>query len=93
MIRQRTSTSKEAKPTQSLIDLREQLIRGGPSALKPKEKLRLLWNAETVFSLHQELWSRPESQIHPSWLQLQSETWKNTLLRTYLGQPHDTSKL
>jgi len=84
MVRLRSlSHNSEEKTASSLIELRERLIREGPSALKPKEKLRLLWDAETVFRLYQELWSRPETELHPSWIQLQSESSKNPLL-TYL---------
>jgi membrane glycosyltransferase len=59
LVRQGSSGSGEA-PIQSMADLRERLIREGPRALTPKEKSRLLWDGETVFWLHQELWARSE---------------------------------
>jgi len=71
-------------PTQSLAELRERLIRDGPQALDAKEKLRLLWDGETVFWLHQELWARPGTQLHPSWIHLQTECGNNRLLSDYL---------
>jgi len=83
MVRQRSS-SNDDMPSPSFTKLRERLLRGGPQALNPKEKLRLLWDAETVFWLHQELWARPARELHPSWLQGQAESGKNRLLFDYL---------
>jgi membrane glycosyltransferase len=73
-----------AIPSRSLVTLRERLILEGPQALNPKEKLRLLWNGETVFWLHQELWSRPGTKLHPGWIQLQADCGKSRLLSHYL---------
>jgi len=87
MVRQRSSSRSVEMPAPSLINLRERLIKKGPSALQPKEKLRLLWDAETVFWLHRELWARPEASLHSSWLGLESESGKNTLLHNYLMAP------
>lgn len=84
MVRQRSSSRGEEQPAPSLVDLRERLVQEGPSALAPKEKLRLLWDPETVFWLHQKLWSCPESNLHPSWIRLQAESGKSTLLYHYL---------
>jgi membrane glycosyltransferase len=83
MVRQGSSNSNDA-PTQSQAKLRERLIKEGPHALNPKEKLRLLWDGESVFWLHQELWSRPQAQLHPSWINLQAECGKSPLLSNYL---------
>jgi membrane glycosyltransferase len=71
-------------PVQFLATLRERLIREGPQALNAKEKLRLLWDGETVFWLHQELWSRPGTQLHPSWIKLQADCGSSPLLTHYL---------
>jgi membrane glycosyltransferase len=76
--------SSDGVPVQFLAALRERLIREGPQGLSAKEKLRLLWDGETVFWLHQELWSRPASQLHPSWIKLQAECGGNPLLSRYL---------
>jgi len=84
MVRQRHSGGEDKKPAQSLAKLREKLVLEGPDALKPKEKLRLLWDAETVFWLHRELWSRPGDKLHPQWERLQAESGKSPLLRHYL---------
>jgi membrane glycosyltransferase len=83
MVRQRSAGSGE-KPAASLIVLRERLIANGPGALNPKEKMRVLWDVETVFWLHRELWSRPPGQLHASWPRLQAECAKSPLLRNYL---------
>jgi len=76
--------STGGQPVRALIDLRERLIREGPHAINAKEKLRLLWDGETVFWLHQELWSRPGAQLHSSWISLQAECAKSRLLSDYL---------
>jgi len=83
MVRQRSSSSDDA-PSSSLADLRERLIREGPQALNPREKLRLLWDAETVFWLHQQLWTLPARKLHPSWLRGQADCAQNPLLLNYL---------
>ena len=82
MVRQRSAGAEP--PIQSQADLRERLLREGPQVLNSKEKLRLLWDAETVFWLHQELWSRPARELHPVWLQLQADSGASPLLSDYL---------
>jgi len=82
MVRQGSSNGG---PVPSLMTLRERLIREGPTALNGKEKLRLLWDGETVFWLHQQLWSRPGAQLHTSWIQLQAECSRSRLLTRYLS--------
>jgi membrane glycosyltransferase len=83
LVRQGTHNRAEA-PTQSLVNLRERLIREGPRAVSAKEVLRLLWNSDTVWWLHRELWARPRTQLHPSWLALQTTCKDNRLLGQYL---------
>jgi membrane glycosyltransferase len=83
MVRQRSAGSGE-KPASSLVALRERLITEGPAGLSPKEKMRILWDVETVFWLHRELWSSTPSQLHPSWSAYQSESAKSPLLQSYL---------
>ena len=53
-------------------------------SLKPKEKLRLLWDADSVFWLYQELWSRPGNQLHSSWSKLLIQSSSSPLLSRYL---------
>jgi membrane glycosyltransferase len=84
MVRQRSSSGSGEKPTPSLANLRERLVQHGPTALEQKEILRLLWDAETVFWLHRELWSRPDTHLHSSWRAFQSNSGKNALLRHYM---------
>jgi membrane glycosyltransferase len=81
MVRQRSSPEELAE---SQRNLRERLLRDGPLALGGREKLRLLSDAETVFWLHQQLWSRPEAELHPAWLRLQAECGNSPLLRDYI---------
>ena len=83
LVRQGASTGS-ATPTQSFVNLRERLIKEGPQAINSKEKLRLLWSGETVFWLHQELWARPKTQLHPSWIRLQDECVDSRLMSDYL---------
>jgi membrane glycosyltransferase len=82
MVRQRSSANEALNQAQR--DLRERLLREGPQALGAKDKLHLLWDADTVFWLHQELWSRTEDQLHPSWLKLQAECGHSPLLLNYV---------
>jgi membrane glycosyltransferase len=84
MVRQRSSSRGANKTAPSLAKLRDRLIEKGPAALERKEILRLLWDAETIFWLHKELWSRPDEMLHASWKTMQSESWKNVILRRYL---------
>ena len=83
LVRQGTP-GKDEPPARSLADLREKLIREGPQAIRPADALRLLWNGETVFWLHQELWTRSKEQLHPSWAHLQAEAERSRLLSGYL---------
>ena len=83
MVRQGASGSADA-PLESLATVRENLLREGPGILSGPEKLRLLWDAETVFWMHHELWSRPSAQLHPSWIRYQRETGASPLLSNYL---------
>ncbi len=82
MVRQRSSNTEDSSQIQK--NLRERLLREGPRTLASKEKLRLLWDAETVFWLHQELWARPDDQLHASWLKLQAECGRSPLLLNYV---------
>jgi membrane glycosyltransferase len=77
-------TGGNSEPSSSLAQLRERLIREGPQALQGREKSRLLWNADTVYWLHRELWSRPGAKLHPSWAALQKESSSNPLVSGYL---------
>jgi membrane glycosyltransferase len=86
----RQGSSSGANPVESLAALRERLIREGPAAINAKEKLRLLWNGDTVFWLHQELWSRPGTQMHSSWNKLQTECGSSRLLSHYLAARDNT---
>jgi membrane glycosyltransferase len=90
MGRQRAVGGGEEKTNTSMDSLRERLLREGPATLSLVEKQRLLWDADTVFRLHKELWSRPASDLHPSWEQFQFDCGKNDLFRKYLTKPVTT---
>jgi membrane glycosyltransferase len=87
LVRQGAAASTPEAPVQSLADLRERLILEGPGAINAQEKTRLLWNGDTVFWLHQELWSRPAKQLHPSWRKLQADCARSRLISDYLQTP------
>jgi membrane glycosyltransferase len=82
LVRQRSAAAEA--PQLSQRDLRERLLREGPAALSSRDELALLWDAEAVFWLHQELWSRPDSELHASWLKLQAECGGSPLLLHYV---------
>jgi membrane glycosyltransferase len=87
MIRLRSATRSDMPTVASLINLRERLVEQGASVLQQKEIMRVLWDAETIVWLHRELWSQPDTRLHPSWRRWQSESGANTLLRRYLITP------
>jgi membrane glycosyltransferase len=82
MVRQRLKPRREESPTPWLIRMRERLVKEGPSFLSAKEKMRLLWDSETVFWLYRELWSRPEPELHSSWRGFQNESSRDNLFLT-----------
>jgi membrane glycosyltransferase len=45
----------------------DQLLRDGPSALQPREKKILLWDADSMLALHQKLWGSPAVRWHEWW--------------------------
>jgi membrane glycosyltransferase len=75
---------KDETTARSLAELRERLVREGPQSLSAPDTMRLLWHGETVFWLHQELWARPNSQLHASWADLHAEAERSPLLKEYL---------
>jgi membrane glycosyltransferase len=83
LVRLRDSDAEDP-PDHAEMQKREQLLREGPEALGARERLRLLWDAEAVYWLHQELWARPNSDLHPSWIIAQQEAADCLLLRRYL---------
>lgn len=62
----------------------EQLLRDGPTALPAREKRILLWDADSMLTLHHKLWNNPSAGWHKWW---QEE------LQNYLGklQKHATT--
>ena len=83
LVRQRQAGPGDETPHPE-NDLRERLLRDGPSALSARERLRLLWDADSVTWLHEELWSRRDDELHASWLKLQAECGSNPLLLRYV---------
>jgi membrane glycosyltransferase len=78
------SAGEEDEPDPAQVRQRAELLRQGPLAFGPRERLRLLWDAEAVAWLHEELWARPESELHPGWLAAQREAGTSSLLQHYL---------
>ena len=78
------SAGDEDEPDPAQVRQREELLREGPGAFDGKERLRLLWDAEAVAWLHQELWSRSDSELHPSWIVAQRKAGTSPLLQDYL---------
>jgi len=74
----------EEDPERAQVQRREQLLREGPQAFDARERLRLLWDAETVAWLHHALWSRPDRDLHPGWLAAHRDAGTTPLLRNYL---------
>ena len=64
LLRQRKA-SEEAR--EWFGQLRERLLREGPSALSPKEKMALLLDSESMIWLHRELWTCPADILAEWW--------------------------
>ncbi|MBL9187868.1 MAG: glucans biosynthesis glucosyltransferase MdoH [Opitutaceae bacterium] len=62
--------AKEEQPPASEArfgGLRATLLREGPAALKPGDRLALLLDADSMNTLHHSLWSTPASRLAPWW--------------------------
>jgi membrane glycosyltransferase len=86
LIRQRQAGPGDESPHPA-NHLCERLLREGPTFLTMKERLALLWDADSVAWMHQELWSRPDGELHPFWLKLQAECASSPLLREFVLAP------
>ncbi len=64
LLRQRRPT-EEAR--EWFAQLRERLLRGGPATLETKEKMALLLDAESMITLHRELWGCPAEDLAEWW--------------------------
>ncbi len=62
---------RQRKPTEEsrewFAQLRVRLLRDGPERFTPKEKMALLLDAESVITLHRELWSCPAEELAEWW--------------------------
>jgi membrane glycosyltransferase len=47
--------------------LSDRLLLEGPAALTPAEKATLLWDTDSMMTLHQILWASPASHLHEWW--------------------------
>ena len=65
MLREKDNTP--AASEERFHELRERLLRDGPSALTRAEKLSLLQDADSLADLHLELWSRSAERLAPWW--------------------------
>ncbi len=59
---------------QRFAPLRERLLREGPAALAPRDKLALLLDADSMAALHRDLWSQPAERL---------AAWWRTAIRSY----------
>jgi membrane glycosyltransferase len=82
LVRLREADTDLSDPAE--LQRNERLLREGPASLPPRERVRLLWDADAVYDLHQELWARPGDQLHPDWREAQREAAESSLLRDYL---------
>jgi membrane glycosyltransferase len=64
LLRQRKQTS-EARDW--FTQLRERMLRDGPARFTVKEKMALLMDAESMITLHRELWSCPADDLAEWW--------------------------
>jgi membrane glycosyltransferase len=53
--------------TRYFFRMQEKLLREGPAALSPREKVALLSDAASVDRLHLQAWLRPAEEIAPCW--------------------------
>ncbi|MDR1010797.1 MAG: glucans biosynthesis glucosyltransferase MdoH [Opitutaceae bacterium] len=65
LLRQKETGSEEAR--EHFARLRNRLLRDGPETLTPKEKMGLLYDAESMIWLHRELWRRPADELADWW--------------------------
>jgi len=65
LLRKRTQMSVRTR--EYLAALGGRLLREGPSALTPAELKTLLWDAEAMLAMHQQLWRCPVAQMHAWW--------------------------
>jgi membrane glycosyltransferase len=80
ILRQRSASSEAETPSSELMAMGEKLLSQGGGCLSTKDVLKLLWDADTLTWLHEELWSRPDEKLHPSWLRQQADSHRSPLL-------------
>ncbi|HWA10841.1 MAG TPA: glucans biosynthesis glucosyltransferase MdoH [Opitutaceae bacterium] len=68
LLRERSGQAEEIR--QYFEENREKLLRVGPAALPPQEKLALLSDADSMDWLHRELWRRRPADLAPAWRQV-----------------------
>ncbi|MDB6170411.1 MAG: glucosyl transferase family 2, partial [Verrucomicrobia bacterium] len=56
-----------AASAERFAGLREKLLREGPRALEPRDKLSLLRDAQSMQLLHREIWSTPARELAAWW--------------------------
>ncbi len=73
LLRERDQTPSASSEERFSL-LRERLLREGPSALAPRDKLALLLDADSMAALHRDLWSLPAERL---------SAWWRTAIRAY----------
>ncbi|MES2694343.1 MAG: glucans biosynthesis glucosyltransferase MdoH [Verrucomicrobiota bacterium] len=62
--------AKDAAPEATerrLVELREKLLRDGPAEMPVRDRIALLSDADSMASLHEEVWATPSSQLAEWW--------------------------
>ena len=65
LLRQRTRVKPETR--KFLNALMERLLHDGLAGLAPREKIILLWDADSTLKAHRNLWSSPAAVLHGWW--------------------------
>jgi len=63
----RTKGETPVATGERLVSLRAALLRDGPKALNPRDRIALLMDADSMLALHRELWATPASRLAEWW--------------------------
>ncbi len=65
LLRQRNRATPESRDY--LEEVRQKLLREGPTALNPRETKALMYDADNMLRLHYDLWGSTTQELHPWW--------------------------
>ncbi len=83
LLRSRSDQPEQA--TSAVVALSNRLISDGPGSLSPREVVTLLWNAEALVALHQELWCAEPGTLSDEWIEALHQYGEATELTTRRG--------